>query len=55
MIWGDADPALPLRTRGEEARRAAGVATIHRLPGKHFLQEDQAPALAALIAAHVNP
>jgi hypothetical protein len=41
----DSDPALPLRTRGEEARRAAGVATIHRLPGKHFLQEDREPAL----------
>ncbi len=34
--------------RGSPARR--GVATIPRLPGKHFLQEDQAPAIADLVA-----
>jgi pimeloyl-ACP methyl ester carboxylesterase len=54
VIWGDADPALPLRTRGEQARQVAGVTTIHRLPARHFLQEDQAPALADLITAHVH-
>lgn len=52
IVWGERDPALPVRTRGEQARRAAGLPTIHRLPGKHFLQEDQASALADLIAAH---
>jgi haloalkane dehalogenase len=48
ILWGDRDPAL-----GEDERRpieeALGVgATI--IPAKHFLQEDQAPAVAGTIA-----
>lgn len=54
VIWGENDPALTLAVHGEAARRAAGVETIHRLPGKHFLQEDQAPSIADLIAAMVD-
>lgn len=50
VAWGERDPALKIDVHGEIARRAAGVDAIHRLPGKHFLQEDQAPALAELIA-----
>jgi haloalkane dehalogenase len=50
IIWGDRDPALTLARHGQAARRAAGVPDIIRLPGKHFLQEDQAPALADHIA-----
>ena len=50
VIWGDRDPALTLARHGEAARRAAGVPDIIRLPGKHFLQEDQTPALADHIA-----
>ncbi|MGD9734065.1 MAG: alpha/beta fold hydrolase [Solirubrobacterales bacterium] len=50
IVWGERDPALKLAVHGERARRAAGLETIHRLPAKHFLQEDQAPALADLIA-----
>ena len=46
VVWGERDPALPVDRYGEEARRAAGLAEIHRLPAKHFLQEDQAPAIA---------
>ena len=46
VVWGADDPALTLRVHGEIARRAAGVERIHTLPGKHFLQEDQAPAIA---------
>ena len=52
---GEADPALKVTTFGEIARRAAGVDHIHRLPGKHFLQEDQSPALAELITAQARP
>lgn len=54
VIWGENDPALTLAVYGEAARRAAGVETIHRLPGKHFLQEDHAPSIADLIAAMVG-
>ena len=35
----------------EERRRALGLEAIECLPAKHFLQEDQAPALADRIAA----
>lgn len=49
IVWGEDDPALTIEVRGEQARLAAGLDAIHRLPGKHFLQEDQAPAIADLI------
>ena len=54
VVWGDRDSALKVDTFGEAARRAAGADTIHRLPAKHFLQEDQADAVAELIAAFVS-
>ena len=50
IVWGANDPALKLAVHGEPARRLAGLEEIHELPAKHFLQEDQAPAVAALIA-----
>lgn len=46
IVWGSGDPALKLAVHGEQARRAAGVDQIQTVPAKHFLQEDQAPALA---------
>jgi len=47
-IWGSADPALKLADQGELARAAAGpAAPFHTVPGKHFVQEDCAPAIAA--------
>jgi pimeloyl-ACP methyl ester carboxylesterase len=54
IIWGEADPAIKISVDGERARIAAGLDRIHRLPAKHFLQEDQAPALADLIAKLVR-
>lgn len=54
IVWSEADPALPIKTRGEQARRAAGVPEIHQVPGKHFFPEDQAPLLAELVAAHAR-
>jgi haloalkane dehalogenase len=50
IVWGD-DPVLKLSVQGAPARRAAGLEEIHVLPAKHFLQEDQAPAVADRIAA----
>jgi haloalkane dehalogenase len=48
IVWGEADPAL-----GEDRRRVfedvLGV-EAKVLPAKHFLQEDQAPAVANAIA-----
>lgn len=46
IVWGTNDPALTLAVHGEQARAAAGVAQIHTVAAKHFLQEDQAPAIA---------
>jgi haloalkane dehalogenase len=54
IVWGEADPALKISIDGERARLAAGLDQIHRLPAKHFLQEDQAPALADLIVRLVR-
>jgi haloalkane dehalogenase len=54
VVWGERDAALKIRKHGEAARRAAGLTDLVRLPGKHFLQEDQAPALAEQILGFVR-
>lgn len=51
IVWAAQDPAMPAGTYGEKARAAAQLPAIDRIPGKHFPQEDQAPAIAARIAA----
>jgi pimeloyl-ACP methyl ester carboxylesterase len=51
VVWGADDPALKLKAEGEQARRAIGADRIHTVPAKHFLQEDQAPAIAEHVAA----
>jgi pimeloyl-ACP methyl ester carboxylesterase len=50
LIWGADDPILRLRRFGWQALRATGLPWLHALPARHFLQEDQAPAVAALVA-----
>lgn len=54
IVWGANDPALKLVVHGEQARLAAGLDEIRTVPAKHFLQEDQAPALAEHIARLVR-
>ena len=49
-IWAADDPTMTLAVYGEKARAAAGLARVPTVPGKHFPQEDQAPALAQKIA-----
>ena len=51
VVWGAKDPALRLEKEGEAARRIAGLDEIHELPAKHFLPEDQAPAIAERVAS----
>jgi pimeloyl-ACP methyl ester carboxylesterase len=46
VLWGEDDPALPLRRYGEHVRDALGVERIVRLPGKHFVQEDSPGEIA---------
>ena len=50
VVWGADDPALRLAVYGQQAARATGVDHVHTLPAKHFLQEDQAPAVAGHVA-----
>jgi hypothetical protein len=38
------------RRLGKQVREATGIEAFHRVPAKHFLQEDQAPAIAERIA-----
>jgi pimeloyl-ACP methyl ester carboxylesterase len=54
IIWGKDDPALGL-DHMERVRRVLGVDDPLLLPAKHFLQEDQADAIAYAIADHVAP
>jgi len=49
-VWAADDPTMTLAVYGENARTAAGLSRVHTVPGKHFPQEDQAPALAQAIA-----
>lgn len=50
IVWGANDPALKLDPYAEQARRSARLDGIHTVPAKHFLQEDQAPAVAERVA-----
>lgn len=51
ILWAKDDPALKLSVYGEKARAATGLEQLVAVPGKHFFQEDQAPAIAGSIAA----
>jgi pimeloyl-ACP methyl ester carboxylesterase len=51
IIWAADDPAMKLEKYGEPARLAAGLSRIETVPGKHFPQEDQAPAIAGFVAS----
>jgi len=50
VLWGADDPALKLAVHGEQARQAAGLEEVQTVPAKHFLQEEQAPAIAEHVA-----
>jgi haloalkane dehalogenase len=50
VVWGEQDPALR-RERRLAVQDFLGVSDPILLPAKHFLQEDQAPAVAGAIAA----
>ena len=46
VVWGTEDPFLRIGEHGEHVRTTAGLPRIHTVPARHFLQEDQAPAIA---------
>lgn len=49
-VWGAEDPALKLEEYGQEIKEVAGLAEIHTLPARHFLQEEQWEAIAERVA-----
>ena len=46
IVWGGQDPALKVGVHGKQARKAAKVGKIHRVPAKHFVPEERSTALA---------
>lgn len=50
IAWGGHDPMLSLRKFGWKMLDATGLPSMTIVPGKHFLQEDNAPAVATVIA-----
>jgi hypothetical protein len=43
-----------MRRFGWRALEATGLPAMSIVPARHFLQEDQAPAVSTLIAAHAH-
>jgi haloalkane dehalogenase len=54
LVWGEKDPALGLKEL-ELAKEALGIGDPILLPAKHFLQEDQAPAIANIVGDLAAP
>jgi haloalkane dehalogenase len=54
IVWGERDPVLDLKQL-RIAEEVLGVDDAILLPAKHFLQEDQAPAVAHAIADLAAP
>jgi len=50
VLWGAQDPILSVKRFGWAALRATGLPTMAVVPARHFLQEDQAPAIAGFVA-----
>jgi haloalkane dehalogenase len=48
VVWGERDPALGA-TRRQAVEQFLGVDGSELLPAKHYLQEDQAPTVAAAV------
>ena len=49
VVWGRDDPALGME-HCETVQAVLGLESATLLPGRHFLQEDQAPAVASAVA-----
>ncbi|TFH20540.1 MAG: alpha/beta fold hydrolase [Acidimicrobiales bacterium] len=54
IVWGAKDPILTMRRFGWRTLEATGLPSMSIVPARHFLQEDQAPAISALIASHAQ-
>jgi pimeloyl-ACP methyl ester carboxylesterase len=54
IVWGAKDPILTMKRFGWKALEATGLPSMSIVPARHFPQEDQAPAISALIADHAT-
>lgn len=52
-IWGVDDPGLTYERYGEEIKAVANL-EVHKLPGKHYLQEDQWEKVVKYIVLQAN-
>lgn len=50
-VWGELDKALRVDEHGIPVKELVGEENFHRVPGKHFLQEDCHEAIAEHVAA----
>lgn len=50
IIWGEQDPALPVRRYAPSVSVALKTASLRLVPGKHFVQEDSHVAIAEAVA-----
>ena len=55
IVWGERDPALGLDRLARSSRACSDTNDTILLPAKHFLQEDQAPAMANAIGDLAAP
>jgi haloalkane dehalogenase len=51
IVWGGQDPALKVEVQGRQAKRAARLDKIERVPAKHFVPEERATAIATRVVA----
>ncbi|MGB1581666.1 MAG: alpha/beta fold hydrolase, partial [Nevskiales bacterium] len=54
VVWGAQDPALKMDDYAPQLCEVLGLEDWHRLPGKHFVQEDSPQAIADLVAQLAN-
>jgi pimeloyl-ACP methyl ester carboxylesterase len=50
-VWGAEDPGLKYERYGIEIKEVANLQEVHKLPARHFLQEDQWEAVVGHISA----
>lgn len=50
-VWGAEDPGLKYERYGTEIKEVASLQEVHKLPTRHFLQEDQWEAVVRYISA----
>lgn len=50
VLWGAADPILTLRGHGLAMLDATGLPTLNVTRGRHYIQEDNAPLIASMVA-----